>query len=220
MSAFSYQGTGRYEKSIDEAGIAIGLDPGVTNPYFSRAFAYLYLDRLKEAEVAIQQLSGRKLEIPDLVILRYHLAFLKGDQRGMDREAAGATGKSGTEDWMMHLQALASARSGQLQLARRRSRRAVDLARQAGERERAAIFATGAAVWEGFFGNAPEARRSAMAALELSKGRDVEYGAAFALALAAMLLGRSTRGRSGRRFLRIRPCDLVCPRSGRRVRPQ
>ena len=46
------------------------------------------------------------------------------------------------------------------------------------------MYETGAAVWEAFFGDAPEARRSAMAALELSKGRDVEYGAAFALALS------------------------------------
>jgi len=39
-------------------------------------------------------------------------------------------------------------------------------------------------VWEASFGNASEARRSATSALELSKSREVEYGAAFALALA------------------------------------
>ena len=43
---------------------------------------------------------------------------------------------------------------------------------------------TGAALWEAFFGNAPAARQGAVAALELSKDRDVEYGAAFALALS------------------------------------
>ena len=64
------------------------------------------------------------------------------------------------------------------------SRRAADLAQQAAQRERAALYETGAALWEAFFGNAPAARRSAMAALELSKDRDVEYGAAFALALS------------------------------------
>ena len=36
---------------------------------------------------------------------------------------------------------------------------------------------------DAFFGNAADARRSATAALELSKSRDVEYGAAFALAV-------------------------------------
>ena len=44
------------------------------------------------------------------------------------------------------------------------------------------MFQAGAAVREAFFGNAPEARKAANAALELSKSRDVEYGAAYALA--------------------------------------
>ena len=46
------------------------------------------------------------------------------------------------------------------------------------------MFQTGAAVRDAFFGNMPEARRAAKAALELSKSRDVEYGASFALAIA------------------------------------
>ena len=64
------------------------------------------------------------------------------------------------------------------------SRHAVDLAQQAGRREKAAVYEAGVAVWEASFGNAPAARRSATEALELSKGRDVEYGVAFAMALA------------------------------------
>lgn len=46
------------------------------------------------------------------------------------------------------------------------------------------MFEAGAAVREAFFGNAPEAGRSATAALALSDARDVEYGAAVALALS------------------------------------
>jgi eukaryotic-like serine/threonine-protein kinase len=187
MSGFSSQGTGRYQKSIQEAGIALGLDPELTPAYVNQAFSNFYLDRLPEAEAAIQRFSERKVEVAELFVLRYHLAFLKGDRAGMDREAALASGKTGMEDWMLHSQALVAARSGQLEAARRLSRRAVDLARQAGERERSAVFAAGAAVWEGWFGNTLEARRSALAALELSRGRDVEYGAAFALALSGDL---------------------------------
>ena len=66
---------------------------------------------------------------------------------------------------------------------------AAELAQHAAQRDRAALDGTGLALWEGFFGNAPEARRNAMAARELSKGREVEYGAAFALALS----GNSSR---------------------------
>jgi len=71
-----------------------------------------------------------------------------------------------------------------LQEARSLSRRAMDLAEQAGQRERAAAYETGTAVWEASSGNAPAAKRSATAALEMSNGRDVEYGAAYALALS------------------------------------
>ena len=85
---------------------------------------------------------------------------------------------------MSHVEALVLARSGRLQEARRMSRLAVDLAQQAGQHERAAMFEAGAAVWEGFFGNAAAARRSATDALELATGRDVEFAAAFALALS------------------------------------
>jgi tetratricopeptide (TPR) repeat protein len=40
-------------------------------------------------------------------------------------------------------------------------------------------------VWEALYGNAAEAKRNAMAALDLSNGRDVEYAAGLALAFAA-----------------------------------
>jgi len=118
------------------------------------------------------------------LLRRYYIAFLKGDQAGMDREVTLARGNSGAEDWITQQEAFVSAYSGHLQQARRISRGAVDLAIQAGQPERASVYEAGAAVWEAFFGNAPTARRSAKEALGLSKGRDVEYGAAFALALA------------------------------------
>jgi tetratricopeptide (TPR) repeat protein len=46
------------------------------------------------------------------------------------------------------------------------------------------LYQAAAAIREALFGNASEAKRDASAALDLSKGRDVEYGAAFAMALA------------------------------------
>src|SRR5215468_1290430 len=63
----------------------------------------------------------------------------------------------------------------------RSSRRAVDLARQAHQDERAALYLAAAAVRESFLGDATEARRLGKDALRLSTNRDVEYGAAFAL---------------------------------------
>jgi eukaryotic-like serine/threonine-protein kinase len=189
LSGFSNQGLGHYEKSIEEAQKALVIDPDLTPAYVNLTSDYFYLDRLDEAGNTIHRASERKLEIPELLLLRYYIAFLNGDRAGMDREVAQARSEPGAEDWISDAQALVLARSGQLQLARGMSRRAVGLARQAGQRERAAVYETAAAVSEALVGNAPAAKRGAMAALELSRGRDVEYGAAFALALAGDFSG-------------------------------
>jgi tetratricopeptide (TPR) repeat protein len=184
LSGFIYPASGKYEKSVEESEKAIRLDPDAAIGYLNLGYNYVYLDHLGEAESALRRASERKLEIPDFLILRYDIAFLEGDKAGMDREVGLAQAKSGAEDWMSDHEAFVLAYAGHLQEARRMSRRAVDLAQQAAHRERAALFETPQALWEAFFGNAPEARRSAMAALKLSKDREVEYGAAFALALS------------------------------------
>ena len=184
MSGFATQGSGQYEKSLAEAKIAVGIDPDFSPGYINIASAYFYLDRLPEAETTVQQAFERKFEVPEFFLLQYYLSFLKSDRSGMDRAATLAKGKQWAEDWMKHSEALVLARAGHLRAAAEFSRHAVDLAQQAGQRERAATYEAGRAVWEAFFGSAPAARRSATSALELSKGRDVEYGAAFALALA------------------------------------
>ncbi len=190
MSGTVYQCTGNYKESIEEAKKAIALDPDFTPGYANLAYGYFFLDRagdlkhLADAEEVIQRASERNLEIPDILLLRFYIAFLQDDKGGMERVAARARGKLGAEDWMSHAESLTLARSGQLQKAMAVERDAVQLAEQAGQRERAAVFQTAEAVWQALFGNGPVAKRSAMAALALSKGRDVEYGVAFALALA------------------------------------
>jgi len=116
--------------------------------------------------------------------LRYDVAFLKDDKAGMEREAALAKGKSGTQDWIFDHAAFVTAYTGHLQEARRMSQRAVDFAQEAGYREKAALFEARVALREAFFGNATAARRRAMEGLALARNREVQYGAAFALALS------------------------------------
>jgi eukaryotic-like serine/threonine-protein kinase len=184
LGGIVYLPTGRYEKAVEESSKAIELDPDLAINYAILALGYQYLDRLEDAENTLQRASERHLEIPDFFVQRYDLAFLKGDKAGMERAAALSQGKPGAEDWVADHQAFVLAYSGHLEQARRMSQHAVDLARPAAQPERAAIFEAPAALREGFFGNADEARRSALAALELSKGLYVEFGAAFALALS------------------------------------
>ncbi len=184
LGGFASQGTGHYEVSIEAAKKAIKLDPDFTFGYLNLAYSYYYLDRPGEAEQVIQQATDRKLEPPESFMLRLFAAFLRNDQAAMDREAARAKGRSGAEDWITHGQAMVAAYSGHLRDARIFTQRAVDLAQAAGETEKAATYEAGAAVYEGFFRNATDAKRHAAAALKLSRGREVEYAAAIALALA------------------------------------
>ncbi len=102
----------------------------------------------------------------------------------MEREVAVAKRRSDVEDWMSLREGFVLAYSGHFQQARAKGRRAVQLAQQSGQLGRAAVFGTAAALWEAFAGNAAAARQDALAVLKLSKDRDVEFGAAFALALA------------------------------------
>jgi eukaryotic-like serine/threonine-protein kinase len=76
-----------------------------------------------------------------------------------------------------------------LKQARSISTGAVDQAQQISQRERASLWEAGAAVREAFFGNRGEARKHAYAALQFSRDREAEYGAALAFALA----GESSR---------------------------
>jgi DNA-binding winged helix-turn-helix (wHTH) protein/tetratricopeptide (TPR) repeat protein len=175
---------GQYEKAAGEARKAIEVAPDFAIGYYDLAVNHAYLDHLGEAEATLRQAAGRGLEIDEFVMLEYDIAFLRDDRARMEREAVRARGRSGAEGWISNKEAFALAFSGHLQEARSMSRRAVDQAQHELQRERAGLWEAGAALREGFFGNASEARKRAMAALELSKDREVEYGAAFALALS------------------------------------
>jgi hypothetical protein len=85
---------------------------------------------------------------------------------------------------MWHVQALSAAHDGRLDDADRDSRRAMEMARDAGLLERAAVIRASQGVWNSFYGNRAASRQEAEAALKAFDGREVEYAAGFALGLA------------------------------------
>ena len=184
LGGLATHGTGRYERAMEMGRKRIATRPDEVFGYLTVANSNFFLDRFDEAESALDSASERKLEMPDFLIFRYNIAVLNGNQEQMDQATSLARGKRRTEYWMAHEEALALARSGRLQAAGRSSSRAVDLALQAGERETAAAYQAARAVWEVLSGNAVAGRKNAMAALKLSKGRDVEYAAGLALAFS------------------------------------
>jgi len=184
LSGMVYPITAKYEKAMEEANKVIELDPDFVVGYWNLAYSYQYLGRLREAEETLHRAEDRKLEIPDFLVQRYDIAFLKGDTAGMQKAAVSGQGKSGAEDWISDHEAFALAYSGRLHEAGKMLQHAEQLAQQGGQQEEAALFEAAAALREGWFGNSSAARRHAATALKLSRDREVEYGAAFALALA------------------------------------
>jgi eukaryotic-like serine/threonine-protein kinase len=184
LGGLATHGTGRYERAMEMSQKRIAANPDEVFGYSSLSWSYFLTDRFPEAESALQRASERKLEAPEFLVMRYVIAALKGDQDEMNRGVDLARGKRRTEHWMAHEEALALARSGHLRAARQSSDRAVELVRQAGDRETSAAYLAARAVWEAVYGNAAESKKGATAALAVSKGRDVEYSAGLALALS------------------------------------
>jgi serine/threonine protein kinase/tetratricopeptide (TPR) repeat protein len=184
LGGLATHGTGRYQRAMEAIQKEVELNPDLPIAHQRLVQTSLLLDRVAEAERALQLAAERNLEMPNFLVFRYTIGVMKGDQEEMSRAIAEAQGKRLAEHWIAHLEALALARSGRLQTARRSSNRAVDLAQQEGDREMAAKYQAARAVWEAACGNAAEAKRYATAALERSNGRDVEFTAAIAHGLS------------------------------------
>jgi len=184
LTGVTYQNLGKYERSVELCKRAVDINPNFPPGPTNLAWGYLFLERYAEAEKVVRGATERKIAFPDLLFLPYVVAFYKGDQAWMDSAAKVAKDSPQTADWITNAEGFVQAYHGHLQQARETSRHAIDLAKQTHQDDRAAMFAAGSAVREAFFGNPTEARRNAASALELSKSRDAQYGAAAALAFA------------------------------------
>jgi tetratricopeptide (TPR) repeat protein/TolB-like protein len=184
LSGIIYPVLGRYEEAVQESKKAIEADSSFAISYNVLAGSYQALNQLQEAEQTLRQASGHSLEIPESLLNRFQLAFIRGDQATMKSISTTALKESSVEDAIVEQEAFAAAYVGYMQEAIRKSQHAVDLAQQSSESDRAAMYEAGAALREGFFGEASAAREYAAAALRLSRSRDAEYGVAFALVLA------------------------------------
>jgi serine/threonine protein kinase/tetratricopeptide (TPR) repeat protein len=185
-SGFFAAGTGQHELMLEKAreAITLGPDAGQTIPaYYSVVWADISLGRPADAERALEQAVARG-DQADAWTDGFHIAFLKDDAAGMQRQIALAKGKSDREDRLSNLQGLTLARSGRLERARESARLAIDIASAAGSSERAAAYEAAMAVWEAWYGNTAAAIQRAMHVLGVAKGRHVTYASALALAIA------------------------------------
>ena len=173
-----------YKGAVEAGQKVIELNPDASLGYYLLGYDLMYLNDFQGAENVVHMAAERKTDQVRMAMLRFDLAYMKGDVAGMQREVELAQAHPETKDWILDRQAFAEASEGRLKNAMNLSRQAVALALQGGRREQAAIFETRPALWEAFFEDSIEAKQTATNAMALAQNREVNYGAALALALS------------------------------------
>jgi eukaryotic-like serine/threonine-protein kinase len=189
---FVYFRLGQYEQALAQFKENYRLFGPGGQGNVNLADAYMYLNHFDEAAGVIQKGLQEMPDSPNLHFALYNLDFVLNDLTGARQQASYALGKPTFENWFLALEGDTAAYSGHLAAARDFTRRAVQSAVQLEEKETAASYQAGAAVREALFGNNEQAVRLANESLKLSKGKDVKYSAALALALA----GEKTRSQA------------------------
>ena len=183
LSGIIFPVLGQYEKAVHEGAEAIQLSPDFPVSYDVLMYNYIALHDLEQAQATYARAVARKLDSSSFLHVHpYQLAFLQNDVAGMARQVARSAGKPGLEDLLLALESDTAAYSGRLRDAREFSRRAMDSAGRADAKESSALYSALSGLRGALFGNSWEARERA--ALAPSAGRDVQYGAALALAYA------------------------------------
>ena len=175
---------GKHDEAVEEAKRAVALAPEFAIGWDQLEGDYEHLERFDEAESVIKRAKEHNIENRYFAVDQYDMAFLRGDKAAMGKASALGHSDPAAQDWITDHEAFVAAYCGRLQEARTGARRAVDLARQAGHPERAALFEAGSILWVALFGNVGEARPRAMAALQRSDDREIQYAAALTLALS------------------------------------
>jgi DNA-binding winged helix-turn-helix (wHTH) protein/tetratricopeptide (TPR) repeat protein len=181
---YIYASLGQRDKALAKAREVLRLEPSSGLAYSNLVTSYVSLNRLHEAQATVEEAQAKNLDSPELHFNLYAIAFQQNDAARMEQQVAWGADKPGVEDELLADEADTTAYSGRLGKARAFTRRAVTLAEIAEDKEGAASHEIRAALREALFRNVVEARRRVASALGLSKGQDVQYRAAFALALA------------------------------------
>jgi len=181
-SVFASQG--QYQKATDLSRQAVRLAPDA-NWYSNLATWTLALQRFDEARQISHEEQARKLDEYGLHNNLYALAFLEADFAAMAEQQQWYAGKPEYENFGLALVSHTEAYTGHVGKAQELTKRAVDSAARADNKENGALWQADAALQQAAYGNAAEARQAAIAALKLaptSQGVEIEAALAFAMA--------------------------------------
>src|ERR1017187_10095591 len=201
-----YASQGQYEKAKEITRLGVRFAPDFVYLYENLANQALVLQRFDEARQIIHEGQARKLDDFGFHNTLYALAFLGSDSAAMAEQQQWFAGKPDYENIGLALESATEAYEGHVSTSHELTKRSVDSAMRADQKESGASYLTDAALQQAAYGNAAEARQSAAEALKLdttSQGVEVDAALAFAM------VGDTVRAQSlaqdlGKRF----PLDM------------
>ncbi|HET6889481.1 MAG TPA: tetratricopeptide repeat protein, partial [Pyrinomonadaceae bacterium] len=179
--ALQYNNLGQYEKAVEEAREAIGLNPNAAPAHSNLATALVGLNRLDEAKEVIERALAQKIETMWMHRNLYLIAFVRGDTAAMKQQIEWANGKP-DEYAAQRWQAETAAFSGQLRKTREFSARAVELALRRDLKDVAAEMSVSSAARGVFFGDCKQVKGQTAQALAITQSYWTRINAANALA--------------------------------------
>jgi tetratricopeptide (TPR) repeat protein len=180
-----YANQGQYEKATEITGQAVRLAPDRVTNYLNLASFALALQRFDETRQIISEAQARKMDDFIFHNALYALAFFGADSAAMAEQQQWYAGKPDYENEGLALASDTEAYDGHLGKARELTKRAVDSAVRADNKENGAVYLAIAAQREAAYGNAIGARQTAAEALKIaltSQGVEAEAALAFAMA--------------------------------------
>jgi serine/threonine protein kinase/tetratricopeptide (TPR) repeat protein len=179
--ALAYLSVGQPEKALNAASEVLRLDPKDSYAYQNLGSAYLILNRFEEAKAISEQAAVQKVDSASTHTVLLTVAFLRGDQATMQREAAWG---SGTPDEVYLLARVADFLDslGKIKAAHETRERVIAAANRYDMKEFAAIMKGAQAIRDAAHGFSDRAREEAGEALHLFPEGDVRGIAALALA--------------------------------------
>lgn len=183
---------GDYTRALQEGKEALRLNPNQVNAYLNPGCALLALNRRDEVKQLVEQAQAHGLDMNDLHILLYDVAFLENDRKEMEAQLAPYLARTDGEAFdALVTQSRTEAYSGRLKNSLAFLARGLEIVRR-NDHELATQVKDAEALEDAEFGNRGNARQAAGTALTLSTGRNARLFTALALARA----GDATRAQS------------------------
>ena len=180
-----YAALGQYEKATEITRQVARHAPEAVSEYENLANYALALQRYDETRQVIHEAQVRKIDDFILHNASYALAFVAADLAAMADQQRWFSSKAEFENVGLALESDTEAFSGHLHKARELTKKAVNSAIRADNKESGAVYLAIAAQREAAFGNAAQARLTAVETLKLAPAsQGAESEAALALAMA------------------------------------